>query len=485
MKSWLAAFGLLAAFVTLARAFGLTERSRKVFATTRESMTVMRTASMSDEQKEAALQANAIALFKSSFTLSAGLAVAALLPAGVLWLGDRLGWLSFDRVLAVSLSPAFLIVSGLVVIAALLMGGRTAAPDAESYSGVDRALHRVAFATYEVQADLADIEDRLFASHLGSIANQRPVFITSLPRAGTTLLLECCAALDEFASHTYRDMPFVMIPCLWSSFSGAFRREGQLKPRAHGDGMQIDFDSPEALEEVLWLKFWEKQYLADRIMPWPSRPREEFTTFFARHMRKIAWVRRGVRAEGVRYISKNNLNIARVPLVRQMFPDATIVVPVRAPLDHCASLLQQHRQFSELHARDAFASRYMRAIGHFDFGAHLRPVDFERWYDARTARDALTLGFWLEYWVAAYRHLLASDRELVHFLDYDRLCADPVPGLRRLAERIDCRDVDRLVAAAQGIRPARTRSIDTSAVPDALLRQAQETYAALCEAARV
>jgi len=485
MKGWLAAFGLLAAFVVLARAFGLTERSRKVLATTRESMAVMRAASMSDEQKEAALQSNAIALFKSFFTLSAGLAVAALLPAGVLWLGDRLGWLSFDRVLAVSLSPAFLIVSGLVVLVTLLMDGRTAATDAESYSGVDRALHRVAFATYEVQADLADIEDRLFSSHIGSLTNQRPVFITSLPRAGTTLLLECCTALDEFASHTYRDMPFVMIPCLWSSFSGAFRREGQLKPRAHGDGMQIDFDSPEALEEVLWLKFWETHYQADRILPWPSRPRGEFTTFFARHMRKIAWVRRGVRAEGVRYISKNNLNIARIPLMRQMFPDATIVVPVRAPLDHCASLLQQHRQFSELHARDAFASRYMRAIGHFDFGAHLRPVDFDRWYDARTEKNALTLSFWLEYWVAAYQHLLASDRALVHFLDYDRLCADPVPGLRRLAERIDCRDVDRLLSSAQGIRPARTRSIDTSAVPDALLRQAQNTYAALCEAARV
>ena len=336
-------------------------------------------------------------MFKSFLTLSTGLGVAALLPAAALWLCDRLGWLSFDRVLAVSLSPAFLLVSTAAVIATLLLGSRSAAADAEGYSGVDRALHRVAFATYEVQADLADIEDRLFASHLGSITNQRPVFITSLPRAGTTLLLECCAALDEFASHTYRDMPFVMIPCLWSSFSGAFRREGQLKPRAHGDGMQIDFDSPEALEEVLWLKFWEKQYRADRVVPWPSRPRQEFTTFFARHMRKIAFVRRGDRADGVRYISKNNLNIARIPLVRQMFPDATIVVPVRAPLDHCSSLLQQHRQFSELHARDAFASRYMRAIGHFDFGEHLRPVDFDRWYDGRAQKDALTLSFWLEY----------------------------------------------------------------------------------------
>jgi sulfotransferase family protein len=484
MSSWLAAVGLLAAFVFLGRAFGLTARSRTVLATTRESMSVMRTASMSDEQKEAALQAHAIALFKSFFTLSIGLAAAALLPAALLWLCDRLGWLSFERVLAVSLSPAFLVVSGVVVILTLVMGRRSAAPDAEGYSGVDRALHRVAFATYEVQADLADIEDRLFAAHLGSVTNQRPVFITSLPRAGTTLLLECCAGLDEFASHTYRDMPFVMIPCLWSSFSGAFRREGQMKPRAHGDGMQIDFDSPEALEEVLWLKFWATQYQPDRILPWPSKPRAEFTTFFARHMRKIAYVRRGDRSEGVRYISKNNLNIARIPLVRQMFPDATIVVPVRAPLDHCSSLLQQHRQFSELHARDEFASRYMRAIGHFDFGAHLRPVDFDRWYAGRTQRDAHTLAFWLEYWIAAYRHLLTSDQALVHFLDYDRLCADPIPGLRRLAERIDCRDVDRLLSAAAGIHASRTRSIDTSAVPQELLRRAQDTHAALCGAAR-
>jgi hypothetical protein len=75
----------------VARALGLTERSRSVLATTRESMAVMRAASLTDEQKEAALQANAIALFKSFFTLSTGLAIAALLPATVLWLCDRLG----------------------------------------------------------------------------------------------------------------------------------------------------------------------------------------------------------------------------------------------------------------------------------------------------------------------------------------------------------------------------------------------------------
>jgi hypothetical protein len=482
MISWLGAFGLVVAFVLLLRAFGLTERSRKVLETTRASIAVMGASSMSDEAKEAALQANAKTLLRASIVLVFGLAAALLLPVAVLWVFDWLGWMVFGSVLAVSFSPVFLLISGAVVIVGLLAEARTSREPA-SYSAVDRALHRVAFATYEVQADLAAIEDRVFQARLGSCSSERPVFITSLPRAGTTLLLECCAAMPEFASHSYRDMPFVLVPCLWATFSAGFRREGRLQPRAHGDGMQIDFDSPEALEEVLWTTFWDEQYLADRILPWPVRDRREFAAFFARHMRKIVYVRRAERAEGVRYVSKNNLNIARVPLLGQMFGDGTIVVPVRSPLAHASSLLEQHRQFLALHARDRFASRYMRAIGHFDFGVHLRPVDFDGWYDGRVSRDAQTMGFWLEYWVATYRHLLTADAALIHLVDYDRLCTDPSPSLRRLADRLAVRDADGLLAAAARIRPARPRAVDTSAVAPEILRQATSLHDALRETA--
>jgi Sulfotransferase family len=482
MISWLGAFGLVVAFVLLLRAFGLTERSRQVLETTRASIAIMRAPSMADEAKEAALQANAKTLLRASVVLVFGLAAALLLPAALLWVFDWMGWMAFGRVLAVSLSPVFLVISAAVAVVGLLAGGR-AAREPAGYSAVDRALHRVAFATYDVQADLAKIEDRVYQARLGSCSSERPVFITSLPRAGTTLLLECCAAMPEFASHSYRDMPFVLIPCLWGAFSAGFRREGRLQPRAHGDGMQIDFDSPEALEEVLWTAFWNEQYLADRILPWPVREKREFTAFFARHMRKIVYLRRSEQPEGVRYISKNNLNIARVPLLRQMFADATIVVPVRSPLAHASSLLEQHRQFLSLHARDPFASRYMRAIGHFDFGAHLRPVDFDGWYAGRVSRDAQTIGFWLEYWVATFRHLLTRDTALVHLLDYDRLCADPSPSLRRLADRLALRDADGLLAAAARIRPARPRAVDTSAVAPEILREATSLHGALREAA--
>ncbi len=35
-----------------------------------------------------------------------------------------------------------------------------------------------------------------------------------------------------------------------------------------------------------------------------------------------------------------------------------------------------------MHARDPFARRYMEAIGHYDFGANLRPIDFDGWATA-------------------------------------------------------------------------------------------------------
>src|SRR3546814_15140574 len=66
-------------------------------------------------------------------------------------------------------------------------------------------------------------------------------------------------------------MPMVMAPLLWSRISGAFRLDGHRQERAHGDGVLIDFDSPEALEEVLWRAFWPAKYTRDRIALWTER----------------------------------------------------------------------------------------------------------------------------------------------------------------------------------------------------------------------
>ena len=340
----------------------------------------------------------------------------------------------------------------------------------------ERLLHRLAFSTVEAHKGLAGLESRLFAERLRDVEIDRPVFIAALPRAGTTILLEILAALGPFATHTYRDMPFPLTPLLWNALSRRFRVPGAVVERAHGDGMTIGADSPEALDEVAWRAFWPEKYLDDRIEPWTAADRDagrEFASFFKAHVARIIALRSGAAGSPVRYLSKNNANLARIPRIAQLFPDAAVLVPFRNPLDHAASMLRQHRNFLRVHAREPFTRRYMADVGHYEFGANLRPIDFGGWLgapspgeraatapanrptnrpmnrqgrpEAHSAR-ARTLDFWLRYWRAAYEHALVNTGGAntggadaggnVVFLSYDALCADPAPNLRRIGEAL-------------------------------------------------
>jgi hypothetical protein len=246
--------------------------------------------------------------------------------------------------------------------------------------------------------------------------------------------------------------------------------------------MLIDCDSPEGLEEVLWKTFWRQHYRSDRIIPWQDEDEGEFSEFFRNHMLKIILLRRGQDAHAARYVSKNNLNIARTQMLRRLFPDSLIVVPFRQPLQHAASLLEQHRNFLRIQEEDPFAFKYMRAIGHHDFGKNLCPVDFEGWIDERQSQDTETLAYWLEYWVVSYRHLL-TEKDGLFLFSYEALCEDFKTGLHRLAEVIGSKNGDALMSAAPTIRSPRAREVDTGSVSPSLLKEAHCIYASLQEAA--
>jgi len=493
MIQWIAAGFLVVGFVALAKLFRLADKSGSVIALSQRSFGIIRNASLSDDAKETVLQENAKRLFGLAFSLAFGVAAAVFAPTGLVWLCDRLGWISLVSVCRVAVSPSFIAASGILVVVPLLVSWRSKRSRKSSrsdesgkaghYSVLDRLLHRVAFKTCAAQVAIADVEDRVFAKQLAPCKIDRPIFITALPRAGTTMLLEHCAGMREFASHCYRDMPFVLTPCLWNRFSAAFRRNSEPRERAHGDGMLIDFDSPEALEEVVWKAFWRRHYRPDRIGPWKSdevnEDADEFNEFFRSHIRKIILMRRGKDAATSRYLSKNNLNVARTGVLHKLFPDAIIVVPFREPLQHAESLLKQHRNFLGIHKEDRFASEYMRAIGHYDFGENLRPIDFDGWFDRRESKEAGCLAFWLEYWVAGYRRLLEQNADVTRFMDYAALCENPERGLQLVADAIGCRDPDDLLAAADKIHAARPRNVDVGAVPASLLQEVGRVYAGL------
>jgi len=290
------------------------------------------------------------------------------------------------------------------------------------YSRLDRLVHRIAFANPGVQLAAAEIESRLFRKELEGLVTGPPIFITSLPRAGTTAMLLALASLSGMATHLYRDMPLVAAPLLWSRLSASFRRTARPSERAHGDGIMIGYDSPEAFDEVVWRALWPDHYGEAGIALWRAGDnRAEARAFLKSHFLKIAALRRPELHAAVRYLSKNNTNVARLDLLPAMFPDAVIVVPLRAPLDHALSLHRQHRNFKERHREDPFSLRYMTDIGHLEFGALHRPILFESFGKLARGLGPDDFDYWLAYWIAAFEHIRAR-RARLHLVIYERLC---------------------------------------------------------------
>jgi hypothetical protein len=324
------------------------------------------------------------------------------------------------------------------------------------YGRFERTLYRLAFANVDLQVAFDGLERRLFRDALGPVPPARPVFVAALPRAGTTLLLDVLAELPEFASPTYRHMPFVLCPLLWPALSRRFHKRARQAERAHGDGIEIGFDSPEAFEDVVWMAFWQDHYRADRIAPWRRSDRNvAFETYLGGYMAKVV-AAKGPSAS--RYLSKNNANVARLALLHDIFADGTVVVPVRQPWAQAASLERQHRHFLRLHQEDGFARDYMSWLGHFEFGAAHRPIDVAGWLD-RTAARPDAAAYWLEYWAATYEAVLAAPADRLVLIDYDRLCAEPAAHLEALARALGTADPALLVAQADRFRAARPSPI--------------------------
>jgi hypothetical protein len=273
----------------------------------------------------------------------------------------------------------------------------------------------------------------MFEDQWREIDVARPVFLTSLPRAGTSVLLQALSRAGSIATHTYRDMPFVLTPVLWQKASRAFRRTSELEERAHGDGLAINEDSPEAFEEVLWMRNFPGHYDEQGIDCW----REDtgaggFAETFTEHMRKLIFLCRAGVDSTPRYVSKNNANIARIGYLGKLFADAAIVVPLRHPLEQAISLLRQHLNFTRQHAEDAFTRRYMADIGHFEFGELHRPLRFGGFGELAADRAPGSADYWLAYWIAAFETVVSqADLCLVSF---EGLCSDPEPGLRKLID---------------------------------------------------
>lgn len=246
-----------------------------------------------------------------------------------------------------------------------------------------------------IKRSLFDIETLLFYKDDIGIIDRQHVFITGLPRSGTTILLNYLYEISEFASLTYRDMPFVLSPNLYDKFSK--KQDIPLSERMHQDGIQFDLNSPEAFDDVFFQTFDNEEL------------EEELKIFVSLVLKKYG---------KSRYLSKNNNNYKRARLIQSVFPNALIIMPFRDPAQHAYSLLNQHRHFCKLQQDDPFILEYMNFLGHNEFGNN-----HKSWHAPKEYTDPFSLNYWLEQWLLFYQNIV-DDRsyDSISLISYEELC---------------------------------------------------------------
>ncbi|MBD1157704.1 sulfotransferase [Pelagibacterales bacterium SAG-MED17] len=287
-----------------------------------------------------------------------------------------------------------------------------------SFSKLEKIFLGIVFKIGFLNRVLFDIEKVFIKKKL--LIN-KSIFICGLPRSGTSILLNTLYSSDKFACSTYRNMPFILSPNIWSFFSKFIKKSNYFE-RAHKDGLKINIDSPEAFEEVFWKIMMKDEYIKeDKLNEHNLNDDiiEEFDAFkelLCQSKRKN------------NYISKNNSNILRIGDLSKHYQDAKFIIMYRDPLNQSNSLRKQYINFKKIHKEDSFFIEYMSFLGHFEFGMNYKKYSFE----SEKKFHIEDLGFWLEKWCQVYEYLFSKNEKNITFLSYENFCKNPRNSLEKI-----------------------------------------------------
>ena len=262
----------------------------------------------------------------------------------------------------------------------------------QKYSKTQKFLHDFVLSKKFINKSLFEIEKIIYLKNI-EINDQSHIFITGLPRSGTTSLLNFIYSSNQYASLTYKSMPFVFSP----NFSKLFHKKNILKKeRLHGDGITYDINSPEAFDEVFLNT--DDEFIKNELV---------------NYLKLIC-----LSENKIKYLSKNNLNFNRIDLISKLLPNCNFLIPIREPLQHSYSLLKQHLHFSQLQKEDDFIRRYMNYLGHNEFGLNHKP-----WNNPVNHQDLNKIDYWLEQWHLFYQNILYQyqSNKNCHFVVYEEL----------------------------------------------------------------
>ncbi len=265
-----------------------------------------------------------------------------------------------------------------------------------NYNFTQKILHDISLSNKLIKRSLFELEKIFFLDQENNINFNKHVFITGLPRSGTTILLYNIYSSRIFASLKYANMPFIMSP----NISKIFKKKNNFKiPRPHNDNILFSLESPEAFDEVFFSMFDLDQ----------NKDCIELSNY-------INLITKS--QNSTRYLSKNSSNYKRIDQIISVFPNSIFLIIFRDPLQQSLSLLKQHVNFSELQSSNSFVRRYMGYLGHFEFG-----LDHKFWNKPIKYKDANDINYWLEQWILFYENMIKNFQENKNckFVSYEKL----------------------------------------------------------------
>jgi len=287
-------------------------------------------------------------------------------------------------------------------------------------------------------------ETLMLNSDLNKLNIESPIYITGLARAGTTIILEMLHKHPDLASHQYKHF---LIPYLPHWIGQIFKKNmifTKSFERLHKDGIIVTYESPEALEEIFWQKFFNgihNENNSNIISGSISNPK--FEKFYRNYIRKLIFSQ-----NGSRYLAKNNYNVTRLGYLLRLFPNSKFLLIIRNPVDHIASLIKQTRLFIKLEQENPFLNDWLRIIGHHEFGhnqvcINVGNTDLIRKIRKLWRNKKTIVKGWAHYWISIYdfvANLFDANKILKKatlVVRYDELCETPAKIIDQIIEHTE------------------------------------------------
>ncbi|WP_428266990.1 sulfotransferase [Haliangium sp.] len=296
-----------------------------------------------------------------------------------------------------------------------------------------RAVHALA----PLLTEVSKLETLAVRERVSDIAVDRPIYICGVPRSGTTISLEMFSQHPSVATHRYSDFSLPFLP-VWAphitSLLGLPRMSSPVE-RSHRDRVMITSDSPECVEEMFWERYFDNLHDEARCNVLDAETSNPaFEAFYRDHIRKLLAVR-----GGARYLTKSNCCVLRLRYLLRVFPDVRILLYIRNPIDHVASIVKQDRLFGILGRKNPRRALMSRLHGHHHFGSarifnHLGDAEHVAQV-RRLAEAGRSPVAWALQWAATYGYVadqLEADPALAavtKIVRYEDLCADPRPTI--------------------------------------------------------